>query len=285
MKVKNIFFVLTSFLNSFIFGGFAAGTLVKSGNEYIPIEQLNVGDIITCYDFDSGYTERPITHVASSLSSACIFIVANKKEIITSQDQRFYSANKHIWKKASDLEVGDTFETFDNTTVIEEIFALDQVTLLFDITVQDCHNFLITDDGILVHNFLPLVIGFSWVFGSSVVEFTGVSLGIAALGKLLSFKLNKNKAWQAEVVAFDQKAGNSDAQAPVKPTEKDGFIPPKKGNGEKVKHRRGWGWKDKRGSIWIPTGPKGHGGPHWDVQHPDGTYDNIVPGGGVRGKK
>ena len=52
-----------------------------------------------------------------------------------------------------------------------------------------------------------------------------------------------------------------------------------------MKHRRGYGWPDKKGSVWIPTGPNGHGGPHWDVQHPDGSYDNIVPGGGIRGKK
>lgn len=78
---------------------------------------------------------------------------------------------------------------------------------------------------------------------------------------------------------------NLDAQAPGKPTEADGFTPPKNWNGEKEGHRRGWGWRDKRGSIWIPTGPKGHGCPHWDVQHKDGTYENIVPGGRRRGEK
>lgn len=26
-------------------------------------------------------------------------------------------------------------------------------------------------------------------------------------------------------------------------------------------------------------------GPHWDVEHPDGNYDNIVPGGKIRGQK
>lgn len=77
----------------------------------------------------------------------------------------------------------------------------------------------------------------------------------------------------------------SDAQAPGKPTEKDGFIPKKNWDGKKVKHRKGYGWPDKRGSIWIPTGPNGHGGPHWDVQHPDKSYDNVVPGGKIRGQK
>lgn len=29
--------------------------------------------------------------------------------------------------------------------------------------------------------------------------------------------------------------------------------------------------------------PTGHGGPHWDVQYPDGkTYNNVYPGGKIR---
>ncbi len=78
---------------------------------------------------------------------------------------------------------------------------------------------------------------------------------------------------------------NNGAQAPGKPTEKDGFMPPKNWDGKKVRHRRGYGWPDSKGNIWIPSGPNGHGGPHWDVQKPNGDYENIVPGGKIRGQK
>ena len=45
-----------------------------------------------------------------------------------------------------------------------------------------------------------------------------------------------------------------------------------------------WGWVDKKGNVWCPSGPGGeaHGGPHWDVQKPGGGYDNVYPGGRVR---
>jgi len=81
------------------------------------------------------------------------------------------------------------------------------------------------------------------------------------------------------------------AQAPGIPTKEDGYEPPKKWDGEKVrsKNGKGYGWPDAKGNVWIPTGPgsKAHGGPHWDVQSPDGkTYDNVYPGGKIRpGKK
>ncbi len=74
-------------------------------------------------------------------------------------------------------------------------------------------------------------------------------------------------------------------KAPGKPTEKDGYLPPRNYDGRKIRHPRGYGWKDKRGSVWIPTGPNGHGCPHWDVQHPDGSYENVIPGGRRRGEK
>ena len=40
------------------------------------------------------------------------------------------------------------------------------------------------------------------------------------------------------------------------------------------------GWLDTSGRIWCPTGqgPLAHGGPHWDVQFPDGGYKNVRRG-------
>ncbi|WP_414833990.1 polymorphic toxin type 37 domain-containing protein [Afifella sp. YEN Y35] len=77
------------------------------------------------------------------------------------------------------------------------------------------------------------------------------------------------------------------ADAPGKPTEEDGFKPPKNWNGQKVKspNGRGYGWPDKSGNVWVPTGPgpAAHGGPHWDVQRPGGGYINVYPGGRTRG--
>lgn len=109
------------------------------------------------------------------------------------------------------------------------------------------------------------------------------------------------KIYIRSICLFDNKKDQfileeGEAQAPGKPTEKDGYIPPKKWDGKKVKVQTGklkgkYGYPDINGRIWVPTGsekyPSAHGGSHWDVQYPDGkTYDNIYPGGKVRhGKK
>lgn len=84
-----------------------------------------------------------------------------------------------------------------------------------------------------------------------------------------------------------------DANKPVvkpgqQPTEKEGYVAPKKGP-VKGKNKDGKvGWKDKNGNIWVPqpTGSVGaHGGGHWDVQSPKGGYVNVYPGGMIRGGK
>lgn len=72
-------------------------------------------------------------------------------------------------------------------------------------------------------------------------------------------------------------------KAPGKPGPDEGFCPPKKGKPVwgNAPNGRGSGWVDADGNVWVPTGPgaDAHGGPHWDVQKPDGGYDNIYPGG------
>lgn len=81
--------------------------------------------------------------------------------------------------------------------------------------------------------------------------------------------LDKDDEKKQKGIRYSEKGDIENAQAPGKPTEKDGFRPAKNWDGKKVKHfpTGQYGWPDKRGAIWIPTPNTGkaHGGPHWDV--------------------
>lgn len=63
------------------------------------------------------------------------------------------------------------------------------------------------------------------------------------------------------------------------------YIPPKSGRGQPVRDPKGRGFIDAKGNVWewAPGGAQ-HGGPHWDVQHPDGSHTNVAPNGKVIGK-
>jgi Flp pilus assembly pilin Flp len=59
------------------------------------------------------------------------------------------------------------------------------------------------------------------------------------------------------------------------------YVPPKKAHG-KPQRVRGGGFEDANGNVWK-WDPSGHAGPHWDVEHPDGSHTNVSPEGQVIG--
>ncbi|HEV2601363.1 MAG TPA: hypothetical protein VGT41_03630 [Candidatus Babeliales bacterium] len=59
------------------------------------------------------------------------------------------------------------------------------------------------------------------------------------------------------------------------PTKDDGFVEQKNWDGKKVIQRRGYGWPDVKGNIWIPSELADDRGVHWEVQYPDGDYDLV----------
>jgi|GEM_PF-3547342 len=69
------------------------------------------------------------------------------------------------------------------------------------------------------------------------------------------------------------------------------YVPPKSSRGQPKKVPAGTrgnakGFEDADGNVWIwnpPGSPTAHGGPHWDVQHKDGSHTNVNPDGSVRG--
>lgn len=62
------------------------------------------------------------------------------------------------------------------------------------------------------------------------------------------------------------------------PPESSGYIPPK--SGPKWNADKG-GYVDRYGNVWVKD-KSNHGGEHWDVQYPNGGYDNVYPDGKVR---
>lgn len=75
-------------------------------------------------------------------------------------------------------------------------------------------------------------------------------------------------------------------KAPGRPGPEEGFEDPKGGenwvpNPNPGKGGSRHGWQDDKGRVWCPTGPRpgrAHGGPHWDVQLPNGSNVNVRPG-------
>jgi hypothetical protein len=264
--------------------GFAAGTLVKVPDGYEKIENLKIGDSVVCFDNEQKFVARPILFIHTKHLSQYARLVIDAEVIKLSAQQKIYNVATASWIVVSDLDnlCGSLIELKND--------PID----LYVLSVAEYHNFFISKSDICVHNFIPAIVaGISFLFGSGI-EIAGISFGLASLGTYLGYQWHKNKQSNVEIGCVstsnplsEDLHSNNDAQAPGIPTEKDGYHPPKNWDGKKIKHPRNGavGWPDDKGNVWVPTGvgPKAHGGPHWDVQHPNGKdYENVYPGGKIR---
>lgn len=272
--------------------GFAARTLIKVPAGYAAIENLRSGDCVLCYDADKSVVEGTISYITQKSVDEYVRIAIADECICVACDQFLYDESCDAWIGAGSLKSGDI--------VAGHAIAVERINKPIDmylLSVAQHYNFFVTKSDVCAHNFFPpIVIVITGAFGGGL-EIAGCSFGIAGLGSFLGYQWHKKNKQKHNLVlermAFDitQESGDiynlNDAQAPGMPTKKDGFYPPKKWDGKKVRNPNGpgYGWPDRKGSVWVPTGPNGHGCPHWDVEHPDGSYDNVVPGGRIRGKK
>jgi len=297
--------------------GFAQGTLIKSSNDgWWPIEQVcklshkHNRQSVASYDPHLKCLVNQQVKTGAESKTNCYLRIEfddyRCHDILCTPTQEFYISSSDEWAPAYTLKSGDTLLSQHNRlTKITSITFIKQSIKIYSIEVKNTHNFFVGYYSILTHNmFLPvaLSIGLGGSFGS------GAAMGGAAggffgpitfaggiiVGGLIGIAIkifSENKplphyrlAFEADVI--DEYLKNDNAQAPGKPTENDGYFPPKKWDGKKVKNPNGpgFGWPDENGKIWVPTGPKGHGGPHWDVQNPRGgkSYRNILPGGKER---
>jgi len=207
-------FVLLFFLQGNIFAGLGAGTAVSSGGILIPIEQLQVGDLVDCCGQDAKsildsqdlglersdelqprpaelatgaqrYTQKAVTCKQSHMASEYLVLVVGEQHLALSPDQKLYLPERQEWVVARNCAAGDLLLGRHGVVSIDYIFWVEEPITFFDITVQDCHNFLVLPDGILVHNILPVFVGISAAFGGGIVAdwcLTAGIAGIAAIG-------------------------------------------------------------------------------------------------------
>lgn len=204
---KGRFFLLCQFFLcytiSIVHAGFVAGTLVKMPDHFATIENLSVGDHVESFNVRE-YVSHVITYKKSSVEKAFCIVLADET-IITSQDQKFYLAPARDWEKAKNLKPGDLlFCSKENSVKVIDIYELEQEVVLFDITVEQTHTFFVSKHSILVHNFVPIAIGFTWAFGGGAIEFVGTSIACGILGLLgLKFYKNKNESARTEIYIGD----------------------------------------------------------------------------------
>ncbi|MDR3647026.1 MAG: Hint domain-containing protein [Candidatus Babeliales bacterium] len=169
--------------------GFIAGTLVKTQNGYIPIEQLKKNDCITSYNFkEKDITCGKILKITKKHYDKCIKLKINDQEIIAAPDHKFFCPlKKGCWIKAQDIEKNDfVLKEIKELVRIDDVVKIDQENDFYCLSIDSNHNFFVSQQNILVHN-IPIFAyvvgeGFIWAGGGELLSYA-LGLVIACIAK------------------------------------------------------------------------------------------------------
>lgn len=175
-----LFLMLFSFTELFA-EGFKGGTLVKVPDGYTAIEDLKVGDLVVSCDFDhtDSCFERKVVKTFSSKSSSLLALQVGGEDLVLDQYHQFYVPLHQIWVEARTLNDDTHLLTAEGHVLkLQNIEAVSEESRVYSISVEGLHNYYVTQQDVLVHNWPP-VWGGAIIQGGTAVLTGGASVLVA----------------------------------------------------------------------------------------------------------
>lgn len=134
--------------------GLIGSTLVKTDTGHCRIEDLKVGQVVCCYDTKSGKeTQSTITYFDKVRLDNHIQVIINDESIRVAPDHKFYISSSDAWIKAQDLKDNAELRQLVDPR-IQDVKEVAEALEVIRISVDGKQNFFISDNNILVHNFV-----------------------------------------------------------------------------------------------------------------------------------
>ena len=137
---------------------FVAGTKVKTKFGLVNIEDIKVGDIVYALNLETNELElKPVLMTKISYTTELYNVYVGDVKIQATPRHEFYVVDKG-WVRAKNLNVGDMVLSNGKPKKIDKITheKLREMLEVYNFTVDELHNYLITSDSILVHNVVSL---------------------------------------------------------------------------------------------------------------------------------
>lgn len=137
---------------------FLAGTKVLTQKGYTDIDKINIGDLVLSYNEftkENEYKRVTTTFKHSNVEDVIYSMIINSNLVEASSQHRFYvkKGDSYEWIAAKELKVGDeVMDSKGNYYPITNITSKAIVENLYNIEVEDNHNYYVTTSEILVHN-------------------------------------------------------------------------------------------------------------------------------------
>lgn len=230
MKFYFNYFIILLFLlfHSENYSAIKSSTLVVTDNSKVMISALDYRDHIASLDTDlREYSTSKLQYKIKVPISEYYEIYVNNNVIFCSGNQKFYDPVNKIWIFASDITTFNFFLSKTSGIVpcknIIKKFSLEEI-FFYELSLKFPHTFFISEDEILTHNIIPIVIALSISFGEGAVVLNGigVGLGLIGLGLWKGFgKSNQITFAQMEELCLESSTGNFSPEDPEDNNEDD----------------------------------------------------------------
>jgi hypothetical protein len=137
---------------------FPAGTPVVSASGTVPIEQINVGQLVYARNPDTGATElKPVTQLMVTKAKPLYRLVTQNprgvNESMDVTDNHPYWVKNKGWVDAINLEVGMVLESLDlSKLTVVSITSVGRSAITYNFTVADFHTYFAGEQRAFVHN-------------------------------------------------------------------------------------------------------------------------------------
>lgn len=138
--------------------GLLGSTRVKTSTGYSTLQELQVGDMVACFDPESKQMlYSPITHTDRIEVQKHIRITIKGQDLRVAPEHLFHAAALNEWVPASALLDDANLCSYVDPD-INDVQLVNEKLEVVRISVNSHHNFFITDNNILVHNYIPIVL-------------------------------------------------------------------------------------------------------------------------------
>lgn len=134
---------------------FVAGTKVLTEIGMKNIEDVQIGDKVYSINLDNNQRElKEVTSLHINRTNVIYKITIGDEVVETTARHQFYIQDKG-WIRAYDLETGDRVVSKDDSSLVIkniEVVESEEPRLVYNLTVEGYHNYLVTEYELLVHN-------------------------------------------------------------------------------------------------------------------------------------
>jgi hypothetical protein len=104
-------------------------------------------------DIADGYAYRPVTGIFTHLSDKVLIVNFESGDSLgITENHPVYSASAGGWKHAFELEKDEIVLSYFGQAKVSKITKLQGTHQVYNLEVKDLHNFLVGNDGVVVHN-------------------------------------------------------------------------------------------------------------------------------------